>query len=59
MLDIFKVDEIHSGILQAFNKRKISAEMVFIFLSTGSIYTFEFTLFEILIEKISMIDSSG
>ena len=33
--------------LQAFNERTIVAEMVFVFLSKGSIYTFEFILFEI------------
>ena len=49
-------DEIYGGMLQAFNETKIGAEMVFIFLSSCSIYTFEFILFEILNEKVSMID---
>ena len=55
----FKIDEIYSGILQAFNERKIGAEMVFILLSKCSIYTFEFIRFEIFDIKVSMIDSSG
>ena len=47
----FKVDEIYSGMLQAFNETKIGAEMVYIFLSKCSTYTFEFILFEILDKK--------
>ena len=35
----FEVDEVYSGILQAFNERKIGAEMVIIFLSKYFIYT--------------------